>query len=132
MKKLVVIFTLIVIGCSSSKEKEAKTDMAAFAMSCKIVADKLKADFIIQGDEEKPHCMIGLKDSVYGGLDGRYFNSIEALRGADAVLKLQRRLPLHDKLQACSLKCKNVKGVGEKLSCLKPCHEKAGYKWEDD
>lgn len=60
-----IILSLLMIGCSS--EEKPKTDLVKFAMECKKVANKLKVDFIVEGNDERPGCVIGQKDNVYGG-----------------------------------------------------------------
>ena len=126
--RYIIILSLLMIGCSS--EEKPKTDMVKFAMECKKLANKLKVDFIVEGNDERPGCVVGKKDEVYGGLSGFNFRSLEELRGAFSAVKLQEEIPLHDKLQACSRKCKDIRGAGESISCVRSCHKKAGYEWE--
>lgn len=128
MRYILIIILLSITGCSEKKLVEI--NLIRFVMECKKVADKLKVEFIVEGSDERPECTIGQKDDVYGGLSGFYFRSLDELQGAFSAIKLQEKIHLHDKLQACSRKCKDIQQAGKSIYCHRSCHEKAGYRWE--
>lgn len=125
---LIVMLLLSIFGCSEKDSTEI--DLIRFVSECKKVADKLKIEFLVESSNERLGCLIGQKDKVYGGLSGFNFSSLEQLRGAFKAIKIQERIPIHDKLQACSRKCKNIRGSDEKLACIMHCHKQVGYIWE--
>lgn len=128
MIRFLVILTLFTAGCSNDNSPLTKTtDMATFAMECKKLAKNLKADFIVAGQSDSPTCVVGLPDKIYGGLDGYSLPSMEYVRGANAALELQRRLPFHDKIQGCYRECQGLR-IGEKVSCRERCFKQIGYK----
>jgi hypothetical protein len=127
---LLAFLSVSLLSCTE-EEKKDRFISEKMVRYCKSVAETLKVDFYIQGQDGDLSCIVGQKDDVFGGLSGFKFANLDELKGAEKALKLKARIPFHKEMQECAKLCDKNVGSGSFLACKVKCLEKKGVKYEN-